>query len=722
MEMPAWWGERRLGLFVHANLATVPAWAPIGQYAEWYRCHLGEPVADTFLMPTALPETLAHHRERWGHIERYDDFAPLLTFDRFDGEELARLAVDAGAGYTIFVAKHHDGWTWWDAPNSTHRFTEAGPKRNVLAEYAAACERNDIVFGTYYSLLDWADDRYPSPDYVEQVVHAHVVDLVERYGSQVLWGDGHWGHGPETWRTDELLARVREVAPEVLVNDRWWADRGDGDVDAPSIVRTFEYDTPDDITAGPWELCRGIGSSFGHNRTERAEHHLSGFDIVALFTEVVAKGGHLLLNVGPAADGTVPDLQSGPVRDAGTWIRLHDEVIARSEPWVRWGDDDVRFLSVDGVLHAVDVSGTGLVRGIDPSEHRVLSVDQLDGADEVDIAFTHDDNGLRLHDRPHSSSSDAVGVAVYRVELEAVDRPVELFDSTVASIPAAPTPLGPLVENARPGDIVQLSDGRYTGPAVVPPGVVLRGLGPDRTTIVAAPMSVDADAPIVRLERSARAEHLRIEGREGRSVWFAEPAVALTGQFSSLLGCDIVGRGSVEADDVLVRACSLRGVDAAHVERLVVSRCMLVGNRWDVGVHITGGAQHEIDSCDIVDHLQAVRLTDCASTTVRGNTVSARWAGVALERTEGAQVSGNRIRATMRAVDVDGGRGAIVEGNAVTDGDSGCVIRGGASDCWVSGNRWEGCRVGLMLWEVDRVEHHDNHAIDPDDAELLVGP
>ena len=273
--MPTWWNERRFGIFVHSNLATVPAWAPIGEYSDWYRSHLGEDVADVVLHPKPMVEVLAHHRDRWGHIEQFDDFLPLLTYDEFDPEAWAQLVAQSGAGYSVFVAKHHDGWSWWDAPGTDRTMLHGGPKRNVLAEYAAACERNDIVFGTYYSLLDWGDPRFPDPSYVSDVLHPHVIDLVERYGSSVLWGDGHWGHGPDRWRTRELLDQVRSIDPSVVVNDRWWASPDDVPAGSPSLVRTFEYEAPDDIIHTPWELCRGLGASFCHNRAERAEHHLS---------------------------------------------------------------------------------------------------------------------------------------------------------------------------------------------------------------------------------------------------------------------------------------------------------------------------------------------------------------------------------------------------------------------------------------------------------------
>ena len=701
--MPTWWNQRRFGIFVHSNLATVPAWSPIGEYSDWYRSHLGEDVADVLLHPRPAVEVLAHHRDRWGHIERYDDFLPLLTYDRFDAEAWARLLADAGAGYTVFVAKHHDGWSWWDAPNTERTMLHGGPRRNVLAEFAAACERNDIVFGTYYSLLDWGDPRFPEPAYVSEVLHPHVIDLVERYGTSVLWGDGQWGHGPDLWRTSELLERIWEIDPDVVVNDRWWAADGDVPAASPELVRTFEYETPDGIIDGPWELCRGIGASFCHNRAERAEHHLSGFDIVALLTDVVAKGGHLLLNVGPAADGTIPELQRAPLEDAGRWIRAHQRLIDESTPWDSWGDDGVRYLRLDDRVSAVDLTGRGRFAAITPDRYRVTAVER-NGAM---IGFRQHDDGLQidgarsgLERRTRAGSID--DVCVYEVSMAPVEQPVELFEPQ----PRRPIALAPLVSEARPGDIVQLGDGTYTGPVTVPAGVIVRGLGASRTVIDGG------DATAVVLQRNARLEHIRASGGPTRVGWFPCAVVEVEGPYATLLGCRVDGHVMVRADDVVIRATAASGVVADGADRLTVSRSQFAGMRWDVGVHLIGGSGHEIDSCEFRDHLCGIRASNTTGTIVRGNNVTARWWGVHLEQTEGTHVYGNFIDHTMRGIDIDGGTQAVVDGNAVCDGDSGCIVEWGASDCQVSGNRWERCRIGVLSWEVTDLHAHDNEAID----------
>src|SRR5262245_29700688 len=388
-----WWDHRRFGLFVQVSTASVPAWAPIGQYAEWYRAHLDGDVSDTLLHPSPMVETVVHHRDRWAHVERFDDFLSFLTFEDFDADAWTELARDAGMSYTVMVAKHHDGLCWWDAPNTSHTVVADGPRRNVLGEYAAACERAGLAFGTYYSLLDWSDDRYPGAAYVNDVVHPHVLDLVERYGSQMMWGDGHWGGGESHWRSDEVIDAVRRVRPSLLVNDRWWSDR--------PAVRTFEYRVPPGAFDGPWEMRRGLGGSFGYNRAERSEHLMTPHAIVALLTEVVAKGGHLLLAVGPDATGRVPEIQSDVLRGAGAWVRRHRDLVDRSTPWHDWGDERTRYLMLDGELHAIDLDGSNQFRALGRAAGIVRSVIRLDAAGEQPVAFEQTDGELTLARRGH---------------------------------------------------------------------------------------------------------------------------------------------------------------------------------------------------------------------------------------------------------------------------------------------------------------------------------
>ena len=318
---------------------------------------------------------------------------------------------------------------------------------------------------------------------------------------------------------------------------------------------------------------------------------------------------------------------------------------------------------------------------------------------------------------------DRIGVRAYRIGFDAERRPVELFPPTES----VPTPLAPLLTDARAGAIVQLGDGRYVGPASVPPGVILRGLGAGRTTIEApipnGPSIVPTPATI-ELGRSARLEHLTVAGRADRSDWRQPSVVLLREPFATMLGCEVAGHIEIAADDALLRAVTARSLTATHANRLAISRSTFVGNRWNVGVDLRGGDAQEIESCEFVDHLWSIRASGTSGTRLRGNRISGRWWAIHLEQADGAHVHGNSIDHTMRAVDVDGGTGSIVEGNAVCDGDSGCLVHAGASDTVVRGNRWERCRAGMIEWSATGLVHVDNVCVDlhDPDAAHVTGP
>jgi alpha-L-fucosidase len=257
---------------------------------------------------------------------------------------------------------------------------------------------------------------------------------------------------------------------------------------------------------------------------------------------------------------------------------------------------------------------------------------------------------------------------------------------------------------------VQLGEGTYAGPVVVPPGVTVRGLGAHRTVIVSA------HGAAVTLSDSARLEHV--------SVSASGAPVAVAGVDATVLGCDIAGLIEVAGRHARLRACRAAGVVADGADQVTVTRCQLSGPPDATGVHLVGGSGHLIDSNELAGHRCSVHLDGTVGATVRGNVVEATWWGVRLRSTDATTVVGNAVAGTARAIDVDGGTSARVEGNSVHDGDSGCVVQAGASDVVVSGNRWERCRTGLLVWDAGVVRHHDNAAIDLHDPDhtVTIGP
>lgn len=739
MTMPRWWSERRFGLFVDATPASVPGWAPIGADAADYRNLLGE---DDEISASHKPlvEVLAHHRDRWGHVETFDDFVPLLTYERFDADDWARLVSESGANYSIVVAKHHDGWTWWDAPGSTRPLTEDGPRRDVVSEYAAACARRDIALGTFLSLADRDTPRRASTRHLDEPLRPQVVDLVERHGSALLWVQDPGDGSADDTLTNGLRALVRSIDPEIVIDIAGSVASNPAEIHGRE-VRTLNGRPPAGITGGSWQFVRGIGPSMGYNRAERPEHRLTAREIIALYTEIVAKGGNLVLAVGPDPDGTIAQAQREPLLRAGRWIDRYGSTIAAGAPWSAWGDEAVRYLRAEDGLLAVDVAGHGTFAELRPDAWNVTGVRLVDRVDDGGTAdsstrldWHQDEVGLHVH-RPQSSPDraavddvDAIDVAVYQITIEVAVRPDELFRSSTP----APIALEPLVTHAVAGEIVQLGDGVYVGPVRIPPGVVVRGLGQDRTTIAHGGVTGCSDdrRPTVEVGPDARLEHVSVTGGAatgegpGPTRDRAPTVVAVSGDAATLLGCSVEGVVRVDADDVLLRAVTAAGLVGTESDRLHVSRCELVGDPDQVGIDLCGGGGQLIDSSRLGGHLCSLRLTETTGSTVRGNTITGRWWGVHLDHCESAHVHGNRISWTMRAVDVDGGTQAIVDGNAVIDGDSGCVVQDGASDCEVYGNHWDRCRVGLLAWNAVALHHQDNivGSLHEPDSALVTGP
>jgi alpha-L-fucosidase len=334
--LPGWAQDASLGIFLHWGAYSVPAWAeptgalgtmpdeqwfPHNPYAEWY--------ANTIRIEGS-PAAVRHERRYAG--APYEEFLDEWRAEEYDPVAWARLFASVGADYVIPTTKHHDGITLWDAPGSGSLTTVArGPRRDLLAPLADAVREEGIRFGVYYSGgLDWAFEQHPpltsgadltrfrpvGEDYNHYAV-GHVDDLIRRYRPDVLWNDIDWpdaGKHPGPTSIDGLLARYREAVPEGIVNDRWGAPVED--------YRTSEYEhgTANESGTG-WEQCRGLGFSFGYNQAEDESVTLSPRELARLYADIVSRGGRLLLNVGPTAAGTIPDVQKRTLSGVAEWMQ-----------------------------------------------------------------------------------------------------------------------------------------------------------------------------------------------------------------------------------------------------------------------------------------------------------------------------------------------------------------------------------------------------------------
>ncbi|WP_243224752.1 alpha-L-fucosidase [Microbacterium sp. CIAB417] len=384
-DLPDWYARAKFGIFIHWGAYSVPAWAePIGALGEiedktWFAHN---PYAEWYLNTIRIDGSPAqqHHRDVHGDAP-YDDFLDRWGAERFDPQAWADLFAAAGAEYVVPTTKHHDGITLWDAPGTGTRNTvHRGPRRDLVGDIAEAVREKGIRFGVYYSGgLDWSVTDFP-PHRSHDEVHslrpvdaayhayaaAHVRDLIDRYHPDVLWNDIEWpdaGKHRDAGGLHELFRDYFAAHPDGVVNDRW----GDTYYD----VATTEYSAmKENESKEVWENNRGLGWSFGYNRLESPKEILDASRLARLWVDIVSKGGRLLLNVGPTAEGDIPEEQRRSLEGFGAWKRPLADLaagtvradlgdVATDDPWRRdWitADERIVFLGEAGE-HRVRVDG-----------------------------------------------------------------------------------------------------------------------------------------------------------------------------------------------------------------------------------------------------------------------------------------------------------------------------------------------------------------------------
>ncbi len=385
--LPQWYADTPFGIFIHWGAYSVPAWAePIGALGtiEWDRWFKHNPYAEWYFNTIRIEGSpaQAHHKEVHGD-RPYDDFLDLWKAEHFDPADWAKLFKHAGAGYVVPTTKHHDGIALWDAPETGDRNTvHRGPKRDLIQALADATRAEGLRFGVYYSGgLDWHYRVLP-PHTHDQSVHnterpkdaeygaycaRHCRDLIDRYQPSVLWNDIGWPDESHHFGPDglgELFNHYYATVPDGVVNDRYCGTHSD------FLTSEYESDTHNEGDKA-WEQCRGLGYSFAYNQMEDESNTLSAHGLAMLLTDIVSRGGHLLLNVGPKADGTLPDLQRRSLEGLGDWMQS--------------GAKDVLYGSRRGSLDRVDAPEGVWVRAVEKDGEQRYFVD-LEGADPADAA------------------------------------------------------------------------------------------------------------------------------------------------------------------------------------------------------------------------------------------------------------------------------------------------------------------------------------------------
>ncbi|MDR1927785.1 MAG: alpha-L-fucosidase [Oscillospiraceae bacterium] len=348
--IPTWFEDAKFGIFIHWGLYSVPAFTLKNWFAEWYQPQIQEQQKE---------EVLAFHNRVYGEKFRYQDFVPFFRAELFDAAAWIRLFERAGARYMNLVSKHHDGFCMYPTQYAWNwNSFDVGPHRDFCAELREACEGSQVRFGVYHSLMEWYHPLFlQAPErFALEHLHPMMKELIERYEPHTLFTDGEWDLTSDVWHAPEFLqwlyneSAVRDV---IVPNDRWGKETRKlmlgGNV-------TTEYGSIGLHEEGeirkPFEECRGIGGSFGYNRAETTEDYQSARALVELLVDLVSKGGNLLLNVGPAADGTIPVIMEERLLQIGDWLRVNGEGIYGSRAGQKSTQPGVWYTQKAGLRYA----------------------------------------------------------------------------------------------------------------------------------------------------------------------------------------------------------------------------------------------------------------------------------------------------------------------------------------------------------------------------------
>ena len=341
---PAWFQDAKFGIFIHWGVYSVPAYAPVipGKlaYAEWYWHAITEGQK-----PNANPVDAGSwemHQRLYGADYPYANFAPQFRAELFDPAHWAEVFERSGAKYVVLTSKHHEGFALWPSAEASRTWgrpwnaVEQGPHRDLLGDVASAVRARGLKMGVYFSLYEWYNPLYLSdkPRFVAEHMMPQFKDVATRYKPSIIFSDGEWEMTSAQWRSPEMLAWLYNQSPvkdEVVVNDRWGSDTRH----KHGGYWTTEYTPGMAETAHPWEESRGMGFSYGYNRAERVDHYHSGRELVLMLVDIVSRGGNLLLDIGPRADGMIPPIMEERLLQIGDWLKLNGEAIYGTRPWTR---------------------------------------------------------------------------------------------------------------------------------------------------------------------------------------------------------------------------------------------------------------------------------------------------------------------------------------------------------------------------------------------------
>jgi alpha-L-fucosidase len=317
-ERMKWWREARFGMFIHWGLYAVPA-------GEWKGKKIGG-IGEWIMESADIP------------LLEYEQFAKKFNPVKFDADQWTRIAKNAGMKYIVITSKHHDGFCLWDSKVSNYDIMDASRfKRDILKELSVACKKHGIRLCFYHSIMDWHhpdaqgpfypnynDGSRTNPNfsrYVQNYMKPQLKELISNYGPLgVLWFDGEWIKDWDQEQGRDLAAFCRKLQPDLVINNRVGKrKREDGDFGTP------EQTIPPKGLGYDWETCMTMNNTWGFKSYD--DNWKSTEDLLRKLADIASKGGNFLLNVGPTAEGLIPQPSVERLKAMGKWMKANGESI-----------------------------------------------------------------------------------------------------------------------------------------------------------------------------------------------------------------------------------------------------------------------------------------------------------------------------------------------------------------------------------------------------------
>ncbi len=333
-EIPKWFHQDKFGIFIHWGVYAVPSYAPVIpnsglSYAEWY----------WYRLPEKQKDFISFHEKNYGANFEYSQFESQFKAELFDPVQWADIFKRSGANYVVLTSKHHEGYCLWNSAEADRTWQRpwnavtGTPKRDLLGDLTDAVRTRGLKMGYYYSLYEWFNPLWQKDKkkYIEEHMFPQFKDLVTKYKPSVIFSDGEWELSDTAWKSEELLAWLYNESPvgkEVVVNDRWGSNTRQKNTQ--STYTTSEYGSGMDANI-TWEENQGIGHSYGYNRNEKIDDYKSSRDLILMLCDIVSRGGNLLLDIGPTADGRIPVIMQQRLVDIGNWLKINGDAIYKTE-------------------------------------------------------------------------------------------------------------------------------------------------------------------------------------------------------------------------------------------------------------------------------------------------------------------------------------------------------------------------------------------------------